>query len=142
LEVELEALDTAFAPYPGLLEAAERHLRVDDHAVHRDAARAHPTSHLVAALGVGRVDRAVEAVDRVVRFAYRVVDVLVRDERNDRSEDLLLRDRHLRVDVGEDRRLDEVAALEAFRPAAADDELRAFLAALRDVPLHAFELPF
>src|SRR5690606_9713367 len=130
LEVELEALDAAFAPDARLFEAAERHLRIDDHAVHGDAAGAHAASDHVAAFGVGRVDRTVQTVDRVVRLADRIVDVAVLDERDDGSEDLLLSDRHLSVDVGEHRRLDEIAALEALRPTAAGDELRAFLAAL------------
>src|SRR5690606_39236417 len=141
LEVELEAFDAALAPDARLLEAAERHLRVDDHAVHRHAAGAHPPRDLVAALRVRRIDGAVQAVDRIVGLLDRVVDVVVRDERHDRAEDFLARDRHPVVDVGEDGRLDEVAAVEAFRAAAAEHEARPFLLAHRDEALHALQLP-
>ena len=53
----------------------------------------------------------------------RVVVVVVGDHREHRPEDLLLRDRHRVVDVGEHRGLDVPARVEARRPAAADDEL-------------------
>ena len=45
------------------------------------------------------------------------------------------------LDVAEHRGLDEVAAVEAFRPTAAEHELGAFGFALADVALHALELP-
>ena len=48
--------------------------------------------------------------------------VVVGDEREDRPEDLLLGDGHRVVDVGEQRRLDVPALVEAGRPTAADDE--------------------
>src|SRR6476619_7146351 len=135
LEVRIETLDPSLAPRARLLEAAERHRRVDDQAVHRDAARAYPPRDLVAALGVLGVDRAVQPVDRAVRLLDRVVDVFVRDERDDRPEDLFLRDRHRRLHVVEHRRLDEPAAVEALRPTAPEHELRALVLALLDVAL-------
>src|SRR5688572_6134896 len=141
LEVRLESLDAAFAAPARLLEAAEWHLRIDDHAVDRHAARAHAARDLVTALRVRRVDGAVQAVHRAVRLLDGVVEILVRDERHDGPEDFLARSRHLLIDVAEHGRLDEVAAVEAFRPAAAEHELRALGLALADVALHALELP-
>ena len=45
----------------------------------------------------------------------RVVDVVVGDGDEHRAEDLLLGDGHLVVDVGEERRLDVPALVEARR---------------------------
>ena len=62
-------------------------------------------------------------------------------DRQHRAEDLLLGDRHVRVDVGEHGRADEVAALEALgRLGAAGDQARALLDALLDVAAHALAL--
>src|SRR5204862_511328 len=57
-------------------------------------------------------------------------------------EDLLLRDAHLRIDTGEDRRREVVATLVSRDrdPLAAGDELRAFLLADLDVPFDGLEL--
>src|SRR5262245_41421973 len=142
LEVRLEPFEAALTSPARLLEAAERHLWIDDHAVHGHAAGTHAARDLVAALLVRRVHGAVQAVHRAVRFLDGVVDVLVGDERHDGSKDLLARDCHRLVDVAEHGWLDEVATVEAFRPAAAEDELRALGLALADVALHALELPF
>src|SRR6185295_5741484 len=79
LEVRIEPFDTAFAARARLLEAAERHRRIDDEPVDRDAARAHAPRDLVAVLRVLRVHGAVQAVDRVVGLLHRVVLVLVAD---------------------------------------------------------------
>ncbi len=56
-----------------------------------------------------REDRAVEPVHRVVGDGDRLVLGLVGDDGQHRSEDLLLRDRGVRIDVGEHGRLDEPA---------------------------------
>src|SRR5690606_28350984 len=114
----------------GLLEAPERHLRVDDHAVHRDAAGTHASRHLVAALRIRSVDGAVQTVDRIVRLAHGIVEIIELDERHHGAENLFPGDRHRAVDVRENRRLDEVPALEPLGPPASDDEARALLPAL------------
>ena len=126
--------------HAGLLEAAERHLDVDGHAVDRDAARAHPARELVGSLRIRAVDGAVQAVDRVVGLGDGVVGAVVLDEADDRPEDLLLRDRHAAVDVVEHRRLDEVPARQVVGPPAARHDAGALVDALCDVALHAVEL--
>ena len=60
-----------------------------------------------------------QAVERVVAALDDLVDVLEFQHRQHRAEDLVLGDRHVVVDVGEQRRLDEVAAV-AEALAAAD----------------------
>jgi hypothetical protein len=86
---------------------------------------------------VGRPDRAAEAVVGIVGDLDRVVLVLVRvlDDRQHRAEDLLLGDRRLVVHVGEDRGLNEPAAVKPRGPTAAGDQPRAVADALGDVPL-------
>ena len=74
---------------------------------------------------VGGVDRAAEAVGRVVGDAHRLVDVVERQDRQHRAEDLLAGDAHVVAHVGEDRRLQEVAARQVRRAAAAGGETRA-----------------
>src|SRR5207248_10761860 len=60
--------------------------------------------------------------------------------RSDRSEDLLPRDAHAAVDVGEHCRLDEVAGAEALRAATSRQEARAFVAPGLDVAQHPLHL--
>ena len=81
-----------------------------------------------------------EAVDRAVRLRDQVVFVAERDRGHDRAEDLLASDAHLAVDVGEDRRLDEVTRFEPLRAAAAREHPRPLLVAERDVAEHALHL--
>src|ERR1043166_3095830 len=85
------------------------------------------TGALELLLVVGE-DGAGEAELRVVRDPQRVFEVLRFADREHRTEDLFLRDRRLRVDVGDDGRLDEVALLVAH--VAAGDETSLTLAAL------------
>ena len=60
----------------------------------------------------------------------RLVEVLDLDDREHRAEDLLLRDARRRLDVGDDRRLDEVALR---GPGLAAGDEAAFLLADPDV---------
>ena len=89
---------------------------------------AHRAERLV---DVAREDRGREPVADPVRDADRLVEVLDRDQRRRRAEDLLLRDPHLRIDVGEDRRPVEeaLAELALGRRLAAGEELRALVRA-------------
>src|SRR5690606_4352470 len=73
LEVVVEAFGSTLAADARLLETAERLLRIDDHAVDGDVARADAAGNGVAALRIGGVDRGVEAVVRIVGLAHRIV---------------------------------------------------------------------
>ncbi len=79
--------------------------------------------------------RAREAVDRAVGDADGLVLVVVAEDREDRAEDLLLGDRHVGGDVGEDGRADEVALLGGGF-GAARNQARALGDALLDVTAH------
>src|SRR5262249_11848326 len=143
--LELEELAEArFAPLAavaGLLVAAERAAEVGLGAVHVDVPRADLPGDLPGAVDVRGRDVAREAVERVVRDLDRLVLVLVGDDGEHRSEDLLAGDGHVVADVGEDRGPDEVALLHALGSAgAAGHELRTFLHALLDEALHLLEL--
>src|SRR3546814_11083727 len=73
--------------------------------------------------------------------ADRILVVLVRNDRDDGAENLLARDRHVVADVREQRRLDEIAYLDAIgAPGAAGLQRGAFLDPLGDQPLHLLPL--
>src|SRR4051812_18565195 len=135
LEVLGEALGPELAPETRVLEAAEGRREVHAHAVHAVGAGAHAARDVDAGLRVAGPHRAREAVVGVVGDAHRIVDVVVGDDRQDGTEDLLLGDGHRVVDVGEDRRLDVPALVEAGRPAATGDDTSTFVATLGDVAL-------
>ena len=140
LEERQQTFLAALATDPRLLEPAERHAEVGAERVVADGAGPE-----LAGDGAGPVDvvgehRRVQAVDRVVRDPDRVLLVGRRDDGEDRTEDLLLADRRSVVDVAEDRRLDEVAAVEILRAAATGRERRALVDALGDVAEHPVAL--
>ena len=96
-----------------------------------------PLDQAESRVEVARPDAGREAVDRVVRDLDRLVHAVERDHRGDRPEDLLARDRHAVLHAGEERRADVGALAEFLRRAAAEPQLRAFLAALVDQAEHA-----
>src|SRR5690606_33583305 len=112
LEELLEAVLAVLAPVAAVLVAAEGRVRVEGPAVDLDLAGADPAGEGLGPLRVGAPHAAGQAVDRVVGDSGGVVLVLVADDRQDRPEDLLLGDGHVVADLGEDRRLHVVAALE------------------------------
>src|SRR4051794_26057794 len=83
------------------------------------------------ALRIGAEHAAAEAVGRAVGDAHRIRVVPIGDDGEHRTEDLLLRDRRLVVDVGEHGGLDEPTPVELRGPPAAGDEA-AFALAGRD----------
>src|SRR6266849_7199006 len=137
LQTELAQLAAA----AGLLEAAEGSQRIEAAAVHVHLAGAEAAGDALGASGVAGPDAAGQAVHRVVGDADRVVVVLVRQDRQHRTEDLLPRDGHRRLHAREDGRLDVVALRQAFwRVGAAQGEQGAFLDARADVLADALPL--
>src|SRR5262245_31771745 len=131
LEVELERLDAELASETGLLVAAERDSgegRVRH--VHADGAGLDAGREPVAAGGIARPHGRVEAVLGVVREPDGVLLVLERNDRDDRAEDLLLRDRHPALDLGEHRR--RVEGPVTVAELAAEHDLGALVATLLD----------
>ena len=96
-------------------------------AVDPDGSGLERARNLMRAANIVGPDRSGEAVGRVVALQDRVVLVLERNHRGDGSEDLLARDPHVVLHVGEDGRIDEVAL--AVRTVTAERRLRAFLLA-------------
>src|SRR3954447_6593831 len=86
-----------------LLHAAERevHLGAGRAGVDVGDAGLQVAHRLERLVDVAREDRRREAVLDAVRGANRILEGVDRDQRRGRPEDLLLRDAHLRVDVGE-----------------------------------------
>src|SRR5262245_11794801 len=134
LRVQVERVATELTAVAALLVAAERRggvehvVAVDPHGTGPDGAR-----HPVRLAHVARPDAGREAVERVVALQDRVVLVLEGDDRDHRAEDLLARDAHVVAHPGEDRRLDEVALLEALGGVALATEDGLGALALADV---------
>src|SRR5258705_4515932 len=91
---------------------------------------------------VARVDGGGQSVPDGVRGGESALVIVGRDDAHHRTEDLLLRDAHVRVDIGEDRRLDEVACLEVRlrRRAAITDHARTLLLPRLDALTHFAKL--
>src|SRR5262249_43727665 len=88
-------------------------------------------------------DRGGKPERRVVGEPQGVLLVLERRYGGEGAEHLLLEDAHLASDVGEYRRLDEIAVLEARNPcgASAGDEAGALVAAKTAIGQDAIALP-
>src|SRR5215470_18176003 len=122
--------------------AAKRHVgAVRCAAVDADEAGAQPAGDRQRALQRTRHDVAGEPVGAGVRDPDRVRFVLERDDGEHRTEDLLLGDRHVVVDVDEQRGLDpEPLVAAGGRVGAADEELGTLVDALLDVAEDALAL--
>src|SRR5262245_50545913 len=119
LRVFLEPPAPALAADAALLEAAERGVDEVEAVVDPHRAGADAACERHGARRVTGVDRAAEAVGRVVGDAHRLVVVAEGDHGHHRPEDLLAGDADVVRDVAEDGGLDEPAAREARGPAAA-----------------------
>src|SRR4051812_25597770 len=127
LAVSMQAEDTAVAPDAGHLEPAERRLVVALHGVDADVAAAELSRDPVAAHRVRGPHVVVEPEGRAVGQRNGLVLIVERLDDDDGTEELLLRNPHLVLHAGEQRRSDVVAGL-GLGPCATDDELRAVLA--------------
>jgi hypothetical protein len=76
-------------------------------AVLLNRAGAHPPCERHTVLEVGGEDGTAEPVPGVVGERDGLFLILVCDDGEDRPDDLLLRDAHVRLDVSEDRGFDE-----------------------------------
>src|SRR5215467_9901015 len=99
LEEWQQALVHALAADAGLLEPAETHAEVRAHRVMSHGAGAQARRDLARAVDVVSENRGVQPVDGVVGDLYGVILVVGGDDGQDRSEDLLLRDDGVVVDV-------------------------------------------
>src|SRR4026209_1163838 len=123
LQVSHQSLDAAFAPETGLLEPSVGESEVQAQPVLADRTCADAPHDAVRRLRVVGQYRAVQAVVRLVRNADRILLVLDRDQAQDGTEDLFLRDAALVLHAGEERGLDEVAAPQMPGSVAAGDEI-------------------
>ena len=128
LHVEVERIVAAVAADAGSLQAAERRRQVahvvgvePDHAGFEFVGDAQRAAEVVGP------DVAGEAVAHRIGDGERVGFVLERDHGEHRPEDLVLRDPHAAVDIGDQRRLDVVAAAGAVMPRRRRPGSRAFL---------------
>ncbi len=99
-----------FPPYAALLEPAETGRRLHRaERVEPDGTRLEPPGDPVGAPDVAGPHRGGETEARVVGHPDDVVFGVEGQHRQDRAEDLLDRDRHVGLDVGEHGRIEEVA---------------------------------
>src|SRR5438445_4373091 len=138
-QVRLEAVAAALAAEAGLLVAAERRRRVEPVVrVGPDDPRAQALGHPENPRALLRPDAGAEPVRRVVRLLERFLGRAERQDREHRTEDLLLRDPVALCDVREDGRDEPVALLRQAAGRLVD--LRALLLAGRNELLDLLEL--
>src|SRR2546425_3740237 len=139
----LDHRDPVLAPVAGELVAPERRVGLD-HVPGVDPYRAglQPLGETVRPFQVLRLHARGEAVDHVVADADGVVLIVEAEHARHRTEDLLLRDLHLVVDLGEDRGLVVEPSGERgiLRLPAAAAESRALFLADLDVALDLAQL--
>ena len=111
-----QAVSAVLAVVPGPLVAAEGRIEGDRCPVDVHGAGAQPAGDSARTILVGRRGDPGRPVAGVVGDADGVVLVLVADQREDRSEDLLPGDGHAVVHVGEDGRSDEEALVHVLGP--------------------------
>src|SRR5215510_16612638 len=117
------------------------HHRAGAFAVNVKVANVEFALRALDALAVARIERAGQAVDRIVGDGQRFVDVFGLNDCENRPEDLFLSDAGHRIDVGDDRRRDEPTfAGHTVPPASGDDA--AFLLADFDVLADLFVSAF
>src|SRR5262249_45305932 len=140
-EVLLETEHAMLATVSRLLVAAERHAVVGGRTVEIDAAGAQPRRDPPGMLDVARLDVAGKPVGRIVGDRNCLVLGVISQHRENRAENFLPRNGHMRRHVGEDGRTYEVSAIEAGGTAgAAADHGGALLDAALDQALHLVEL--
>src|ERR1700722_2481268 len=110
LRVKVDRVFAEFAAETGLLVAAKRRDRIEVVvAVDPDRARLQRAGDLMSAADVARPDRCGKPVFGVVALENRIVLVGEGDRSADGAKNLLARNLHVVLDVGEQRRIDEVA---------------------------------
>ncbi len=140
LEVGVETLGAELASDAARLHSTERGGGVQHVMVDADAASLHPRCDVSATFGVAGPHAAAEPKLGVVGNRYSIVDTVVGNHGEHRSEDLLGGDCAAVVHVGEDRGLHEPAAILLRRATASSNDAAALGAPLRDVPLDALAL--
>lgn len=135
LAVLLDALGPVLAADTRLLVAAERAARIEGIPVDAVGAGADLRGDLQALLHIGGPHTARQPVIRVIGDLDRLVHRVVGDDRQHRAEDFLLCDGHRVVDIGKNRGLHKVSAIQALGALAAVGQSRTLCDALGDVAL-------
>src|SRR3984893_14542706 len=132
-QVLLQPEDPAFPTDPRLFEPTEGSKRIVTYCVDQDAAGGELSRHTVGPFRVRRAYVGDKAEFRVIGDFNGLGFRLVRQYRQDRSEDFFLRDTHVAGDVGKHGGLQKIPPLKPrWMPSPADNELRTFLDARPD----------
>src|SRR5215207_5728762 len=139
-QVFVEGELTPFAAVATALVSAERRVHVEG-VVDRHRAGADPSGHLTRLVKIGGRNVARQAVFGVVADLHRLIEIVVTEDAQHRTEDLFTRDCHVIGHMREDRGLDVIARVQAVGPTrAADDDGGALVDALLDESLDLVEL--
>src|SRR5690606_33613040 len=122
LQKFLDAPATALAGPARGLDPAEGRSATTWLPVHFDHSRAQPARQTIAAFAVLALHVIRQAIGRVVGDLHGMVFRLERDHREDGPEDFLAGNGHRIRDVGKDRRLDEISAVETLRTSRASGD--------------------
>src|ERR1700683_3099460 len=126
-QVLLQSEDPAFPTDPRLFEPTERSKRIVTYCVDQDAAGGEFARHPVGPFRVRRAYVSDKAEFGVIGDFNGLGFRLVRQYRQNGSEDFFLRDTHVAGDFCEHGGLDEIPPLKPRRmPSPADNELRTF----------------
>ena len=124
-----------------MLVTAERRREVVLCAIQTNLACAQSPGHSPRALHILRDHKAGQTILRVVGNTNRVLFIIVRNDHQHRSEDLLLRDGHVVAHIGKHRGARVVANGQVIRLAqAATYQSSAFVHSLGYISLHAIKL--
>src|ERR1700731_1583613 len=125
----------------GILDAAERQVRRRPRRlVDEDHAGVDLTRDPLAALDVLSDDRSAQSVRRIIGELDRLVVILHAEDERHRSKELLMEDWILRLDVRQNRRLEEVSR--PIDTLATQQNGGATLHRALDLALHKRERPF
>src|SRR5579859_5812120 len=140
-QVLLQPEDSAFPTDPRLFEPTEGSERIVTYCVDQDATGGEFSRHTVGSFRVRRAYVSDKAEFGVIGDFNGLGFRIVRQYRQDGSEDFFLCDAHVAGDFCEHSGLDEIPMLKSLGMTfPADDELRTFLEARLDVLLHALVL--
>src|SRR6202041_2747154 len=129
LQIISDGVDTALASDARALVAAKwRHVAPGAVGVHQHSSGYHPLRHHQRPPNALRPDAGGEPVYGVIGDANRFLFVVKRNYRKHGTEDLFIRNTHLRIHIGEDGRLHEPArsTFLALRRSASQPAHRAF----------------
>src|SRR5882757_4990991 len=136
-----DRLRTQLPTQPRRLHPTERRRRIRQIRVHPDRPGLHPTRHPQPTLLVPRPHRPTQTEVRVIRDPHRIIHIRIRNQRQHRTENLLLRNSVIVIHISKNRRLHKPTLVLPRRPTTTDHHPGTLRLTLRDIPLNPVPLP-